>query len=90
MFWEFNMYELRVRWYFASPFAPYFLAGGKKQWIHTEDLVEKRLTAEASLLSVSNTVKYRVEEMRPKRPFWKHCAPKLHLVEAQCAHWKHC
>ena len=37
-----------------------------------------------------NTVKYRVEEMRPKWPFWKHRAPKMRLVEAQCAHRKHC
>ena len=37
-----------------------------------------------------NIVKYRVEEMRPKWPFWKHRAPKMHLVEAQCAHRKHC
>ena len=28
--------------------------------------------------------------MRPKWPFWKHGAPKMRLVEAQCAHWKHC
>ena len=25
---------------------------------------------------LGNTVKYRVEEVRPKPPFWKHCAPK--------------
>ena len=28
--------------------------------------------------------------MRPKGPFWKHRAPKMRLVEAQCAHRKHC
>ena len=37
-----------------------------------------------------NTVKYRVEEMLPKLPFWKHRAPKMRPVEAQCAHRKHC
>ena len=39
---------------------------------------------------LGNTVKYRVEEMRPKWPFWKHRAHKMRLVEAQCAHRKHC
>ena len=34
--------------------------------------------------------KYRVEEMRPMQPFWKHRAPKMRLVVAQCAHRKHC
>ena len=34
--------------------------------------------------------KYRVEEMLPKWSFWKHRAPKMCLVEAQCAHQKHC
>ena len=28
--------------------------------------------------------------MRPKWPFWKHRAPKMRLVEAQCAYRKHC
>ena len=28
--------------------------------------------------------------MCAKWPFWKHCAPKMRLVEAQCAHRKHC
>ena len=28
--------------------------------------------------------------MRPKWPFWKHRAPKIRLVEAQCAYRKHC
>ena len=46
--------------------------------------------AEACPPKLRNTVKYRVEEMRPKCPFWKHRAPKLRLVEAQCAHRKHC
>ena len=46
--------------------------------------------AEACPLKLRNTVKYRVEEMRPKWPFWKHRAPKMRLVEAQCAHRKHC
>ena len=46
--------------------------------------------AEACPPKLRNTVKYRVEEMRPKWPFWKHRAPKMRLVEAQCAHRKHC
>ena len=46
--------------------------------------------AEACPPKLQNTVKYRVEEMRPKWPFWKHRAPKMHLVEAQGAHRKHC
>ena len=46
--------------------------------------------AEACPPKLRNTVKYRVEEMRPKWPFWKHRAPKMRMVEAQCAHWKHC
>ena len=46
--------------------------------------------AEACPPKLRNTVKYRVEEMRPKWPFWKHHAPKMRLVEAQCAHRKHC
>ena len=45
---------------------------------------------EACPPKLRNTVKYRVEEMRPKWPFWKHRAPKMRLVEAQCAHRKHC
>ena len=28
--------------------------------------------------------------MRPNWMFWKHCAPKMRLVEAQCSHRKHC
>ena len=39
--------------------------------------------AEACPPKLWNTVKYRVEEMRPKWPFWKHRAPKMRLVEAQ-------
>ena len=46
--------------------------------------------AEACPPKLRNTVKYRVEEMRPKWPFWKHRAPKVRLVEARCAHRKHC
>ena len=46
--------------------------------------------AEARPPKLGNTVKYRVEEMHPKWPFWKHRAPKMRLVEAQCAHRKHC
>ena len=46
--------------------------------------------AEACPPKLRNTVKHRVEEMRPKWPFWKHRAPKKRLVEAQCAHRKHC
>ena len=46
--------------------------------------------AEACPPKLRNTVKYRVEEMRPKWPFWKQRAPKMRLVEAQCAHRKHC
>ena len=46
--------------------------------------------AEACPLKLRNTVKYRVEEMRLKWPFWKHRAPKMRLVETQCAHRKHC
>ena len=46
--------------------------------------------AEACPPKLRNTVKYRVEEMRPKWPFWKHRAPKMRLVEAQCAYRKHC
>ena len=46
--------------------------------------------AEACPPKLRNTVKYRVEEMRPKWTFWKHRAPKMRLVEAQCAHRKHC
>ena len=45
--------------------------------------------AEACPPKLRNTAKYRVEEMRPKWPFWKYLAPKIRLVEAQCAHWKH-
>ena len=32
----------------------------------------------------------RVEKMRPTWPFWKHRAPKMRLVEAQCSYRKHC
>ena len=46
--------------------------------------------AEACPPKLWNTVKYSVEEMRPKWPFWKHRAPKMRLAEAQCAPWKHC
>ena len=46
--------------------------------------------AEACPPKLRNTVKYSVEEMRPKWPFWKHRAPKMRLGEAQCAHRKHC
>ena len=46
--------------------------------------------AEACPPKLRNTVKHRVEETRPKWPFWKHRAPKMRLVEAQCAHRKHC
>ena len=46
--------------------------------------------AEACSPKLRNTVNYRVEEMRPKWPFWKHRAPKMRLVEAQCALRKHC
>ena len=46
--------------------------------------------AEACPPKLWNTVKYRVEKMRPKWPFWKHRAPKMRLVEAQCAYRKHC
>ena len=46
--------------------------------------------AEACPPKLWNTVKDRVKEMRPKWPFWKHCAPKMRLVEAQCAYRKHC
>ena len=46
--------------------------------------------AEARPPKLWNTVKHRVEDMRPKWPFWKHRAPKMRLVEAQCAHRKHC
>ena len=28
--------------------------------------------------------------MRPTWPFWKHRASKMSVVEAQCAHRKHC
>ena len=28
--------------------------------------------------------------MRPKWPFWKHRAPQMRLVEAQCAHGEQC
>ena len=42
--------------------------------------------AEACPPKLRNTVKYRIEEMRPKLSFWKHRAPKMRLVEAQCAH----
>ena len=37
--------------------------------------------AEACPPKFWNAVKHRVEEMRPKWPFWKHRAPKMHLVE---------
>ena len=46
--------------------------------------------AEACPPKLRNTLKYRVVEMHPKWPFWKHRAPKMRLVEAQCAHRKHC
>ena len=39
---------------------------------------------------LGSTVKSRVEEICPKWSFWKHRAPKMRLVEAQCAHRKHC
>ena len=45
---------------------------------------------EACPPELRNVVKYSVEEMRPKWPFWKHRAPEMRLVEAQCAHRKHC
>ena len=48
------------------------------------------LLAEACPPKLWNTVKYRVEKMRPKWRFWKHCAPKMRLVEAQRAYRKHC
>ena len=46
--------------------------------------------AEACPPKLWNTVKYSVEDMRPKWSFWKHRAPKMRLAEAQCAHRKHC
>ena len=38
--------------------------------------------AEACPPKLRNTAKYRVEEMRPKWPFWKHRAPKMRPPEA--------
>ena len=46
--------------------------------------------AEACPPRLRNIAKLRAEEMRPKWPFWKHRAPKMRLVEAQCARRKHC
>ena len=34
--------------------------------------------------------KFRVAEMHPNRPFWKHGAPNMRPVEVQCADRKHC
>ena len=46
--------------------------------------------AEACPLKLWNTVKYRVEVMRPNWPFWKHRMINMRPVDAQCAHRKHC
>ena len=85
--------------------APNVGAGANGIWEHREEtqrplhetmrLAEARGSsdtrlAEACPPKLRNIVKYRVEEMRPKWPFWKHRAPKMRLVEAQCGHRKHC
>ena len=84
--------------------APNVGAGICGIWGHREEaqrrvheimrLAEARLVRHALRRSMSpklrNTLKYRVEEMRPKWPFLKHRTPKMRLVEAQCAHQKHC
>ena len=57
--------------------------------VRKHGLSDTRL-AEACPPKLRNTVKYRVEEMRPKWAFWQHRVPKMRLVEAQCAHRKHC
>ena len=44
----------------------------------------RHVHAEACHPKLWNTVKYRVEEMHPKWPFWKHHVPKMRLVEVQC------
>ena len=85
--------------------APNVGAGASGIWEHREEtqrpLHETMRLAEAWLMrhapggsmpsqTLKNTVKYRVEKMRPKWPFWKHRAPTMRLVEAQCAYRKHC
>ena len=77
-------------------------AGTSGIWGHREEaqrplhetmrLAEARLGRHAPGGSMpSKTPKHcKVEEMRPKWPFWKHRAPKMRLAEAQCAHRKHC
>ena len=78
-----HMWDLGVQGGNANAPARNNAPGGKH---HSRDTRE----VEACPPTFWNTVKYRVEEMRPKWPFWKHRAPKMLLAEAQCAHRKHC
>ena len=69
--------------------------GSAKASARTMRLAEARLerhapVAEAYPPKLRNIVEYRVEEYPPNLPFWKHRAAKMRLVEAQCAHRKHC
>ena len=51
----------------------------------------QREETQNSLHETMHLAEARLAQHAPgKCPFWKHRAPKMPLVEAQCAHQKHC
>ena len=61
-----------------------------KQWAWRKHCLCDTRLAEVCPPKLSNTVTYRVEEMRPKVGILEAPCAQMRLVEAQCAHRKHC